>query len=76
MDYAVKMDVGVVFRRLGYLMEIYEIGLPIHQQFLQTQLTTTYNLLDPDLPAEGSYIAKWRLRLNVTTDELIKIRET
>lgn len=75
-DYAVQLNVGAVYRRLGFLMELYNIGQPIHLQFLQTKLTNTYQLLDPDLPAEGSYIAKWRLRLNITPEELIQIRAT
>ncbi len=75
-DYAIQLDVGVVNRRLGYLMELYNIGSRIHWMFLQTTLTATYHLLDPDLPAEGSHIAKWRLRLNIPQEELLAIRGT
>lgn len=75
-DYAIKLGVGVVNRRLGYLMELYNIGSRIHLQFLQTTLTPTYQLLDPELPAEGQHIAKWRLRLNISQDELLAIRGT
>jgi predicted transcriptional regulator of viral defense system len=75
-DYAVKLDVGAVIRRLGYLMELYQIGSRIHWEFLQTKLTSTYQLLDPELPAEGPHIAKWRLRLNIPQEELLTIRGT
>jgi predicted transcriptional regulator of viral defense system len=75
-DYAIKLGVGAVIRRLGYLMELYEIGSRIHWEFLQTKLTSTYQLLDPELPAEGRFIAKWRLRLNVSVEELLTIGET
>jgi predicted transcriptional regulator of viral defense system len=75
-DYAVKLDIGAVNRRLGYLMELYNIGLPIHWNYLKTTLTPTYQLLDPNLPAEGHHIAKWRLRLNISEEELIAIRGT
>ena len=75
-DYAVKLDVGAVIRRLGYLMELYQIGLRIHWDFLQTKLTSTYQLLDPELPAEGPHIARWRLRLNIPQEELLAIRGT
>jgi predicted transcriptional regulator of viral defense system len=75
-DYAVKLDVGAVIRRLGYLMELYQIGARIHWEFLQTKLTSTYQLLDPELPAEGHHIARWRLRLNVPQEELLAIRGT
>ncbi|HEX4044367.1 MAG TPA: type IV toxin-antitoxin system AbiEi family antitoxin [Gammaproteobacteria bacterium] len=75
-DYAIKLDIGAVNRRLGYLMELYNIGLRIHWEFLQTTLTPTYHLLDPELPAEGHHIAKWRLRLNVSQEELLASRGT
>jgi len=75
-DYAVKLDVGAVIRRLGYLMELYQIGSRIHWEFLQTKLTSTYQLLDPELPAEGHHIARWRLRLNIPQEELLAIRGT
>ena len=75
-DYAAKLDVGAVYRRLGFLMELYQIGDRIYWEFLQTKLTRTYQLLDPDLPQEGHHIAKWRLRLNISEDELIAIRGT
>lgn len=75
-DYAIKLDVGAVIRRLGYLMELYNIGSRIHWDFLKTKLTSTYQLLDPELPAEGPHIAKWRLRLNISQEELLAIRGT
>ncbi|HLB41434.1 MAG TPA: type IV toxin-antitoxin system AbiEi family antitoxin [Gammaproteobacteria bacterium] len=75
-DYAVKLDVGAVIRRLGYLMELYQIGSRIHWEFLQTKLTSTYQLLDPELAAEGHHLARWRLRLNISQEELLTIRGT
>jgi len=75
-DYAIKLNVGAVIRRLGYLMELYQIGSRIHWDFLQTKLTATYQLLDPELPAEGPHIAKWRLRLNIPQEELLALRGT
>ena len=75
-EYAVSLDVGAVIRRLGYLMELYQIGSRIHWKFLQTNLTSTYQLLDPELSAEGPHIARWRLRLNLPQEELLAIRGT
>ena|SRR3990167_4045807 len=75
-DYAMKLGVGAVNRRLGYLMELYGIGARIHWEFLQKTLTATYQLLDPELPAEGHYTAKWRLRLNIPEAQLLAIRGT
>ncbi len=75
-DYALKLDVGAVNRRLGYLMELYQIGSRIHWEFLRTTLTSTYQLLDPELPVEGHHIARWRLKLNILQEELLAIRGT
>ena len=75
-DYAIKLNIGAVIRRLGYLMELYQIGTRIHWEFLQTKITATYQVLDPTLPAEGRHLAKWRLLLNIPEEELIAIRGT
>ncbi len=57
-------------------MELYQIGQPSQWEFLQTKLTATYLLLDPDLPNEGQHIVKWRLKLNIPQDALLAIRGT
>lgn len=75
-EYAIQLDVGVVIRRLGYLMELYQIGESTQWEFLQSRLTSTYQLLDPDLPPEGRHTVKWRLKLNIPQDELLAIRGT
>lgn len=69
-DYALRLDVGAVIRRLGFLLEIYEIGTVEAVKALQRRLTSTYVALDPVLPAEGKYLRRWRLRLNVSPEEL------
>ncbi len=69
-DYALRLDVGAVTRRLGFLLEHYELaGAPALER-LRAKLTAAYQRLDPLLPAEGSFTARWRLQLNVTRDEL------
>ncbi len=75
-EYAKKLNVGAVTRRLGYLMELYKIGTPQHWERVRKMLTQTYHLLDPDMPAEGKHIAKWRLRLNIPEEELLTIGKT
>jgi len=75
-DYALRMDVGAVIRRLGYIMELYEIGSSVSRDRLRDRLTETYVNLDPLLPPEGKYLRKWRLRLNVSPDELLSTVRT
>lgn len=69
-DYALRIDIGAVIRRLGYLMELYEIGTSKHRNRLQERMTETVVRLEPLLPAEGKLLHKWRLQLNVTPEEL------
>jgi len=71
-DYALRLDVGAVIRRLGFLLETFEMDAPR----LQEKLTATYTLLDPLLPDEGKYTARWRLRVNVDPDEIAAVVRT
>lgn len=74
--YALRLGVGAVIRRLGYLMEAYGIGSPEDVARLQGVLTGAYSLLDPVLPAEGKFLARWRLRLNVSPEEIRAVART
>jgi predicted transcriptional regulator of viral defense system len=75
-DYALRLEVGAVIRRLGYLMEAYGIGAPEELVRLREKLTSTYSLLDPVLPPEGMFLARWRLRLNVSPEEIQAVVRT
>ncbi|MCC6998938.1 MAG: transcriptional regulator [Deltaproteobacteria bacterium] len=69
-DYALRLGVGAVVRRLGLLLETFEIDAPAELARLRAALSATYATLDPTLPAEGPWLSRWRLRLNVEPDEL------
>jgi predicted transcriptional regulator of viral defense system len=75
-DYALRLDVGVVSRRLGFLLETSGVDAPSDLERLRRRLTATYHLLDPTLPTEGRRLARWRLRLNVNPEELEAVRST
>ncbi|MDD2606006.1 MAG: hypothetical protein PHF66_14460 [Desulfobacteraceae bacterium] len=75
-DYALRLNVGTVVRRLGYLLEIYRAAGPHETDRLLQRLTPSYTLLDPLLPAEGKFNARWRLRLNVAPEELEAVVRT
>ena len=74
--YALMMDIGAVYRRLGYLLELFETEDAGELELLRKKLTPTYALLDPTMPAEGKFIARWRLRLNVSPEEIKAIVRT
>lgn len=69
-DYALRLDVGAVIRRLGFLLEVSGIDAAADLERLRERLTATYHLLDPTLPAEGRRLARWRIRVNVTPEEI------
>ncbi|MCL1599496.1 MAG: transcriptional regulator, partial [Actinomycetia bacterium] len=69
-DYALRLDVGAVIRRLGFLLETFEMDAPREVERLQENLTTSYAILDPLLPEGGRFMARWRLRLNVDPAEI------
>jgi predicted transcriptional regulator of viral defense system len=75
-SYALRLDVGAVIRRLGFLMEACGIGTPDELAPLRGNLTSTYCLLDPLLPSEGKFYSRWRLRLNVSPEELQAVART
>ena len=75
-EYAQKTEVGAVIRRLGFLLELYQIGQEKDFEALRKILTDTYIRLDPLLPAEGKFMRRWRLQLNVSQEELLAIVRT
>ncbi|MFQ5684470.1 MAG: type IV toxin-antitoxin system AbiEi family antitoxin domain-containing protein [Candidatus Binatia bacterium] len=73
--YATRIDIGAVIRRLGFLLELYEIGASKTTEALRDRLTNTYVPLDPVLPKEGKHLHRWRLQLNVEPDELRSVSQ-
>lgn len=75
-DYALKLDVSVVARRLGFMLDVFGIKDPSAIERLQAKSTRPYLLLDPVMPNEGSYQSRWKLRLNVDPDEIRSVVRT
>ena len=74
--YAKRIRVGVVVRRLGYLLETYQMAEAPVLDRLRRGLTATYVRLDPVLPPEGKRLRRWRLQLNVEREELLAVLGT
>lgn len=74
--YAKKLGRKSVIKRLGFLLETYELGGSEVLAELRGMLTRSYSSLDPTLPASGHYNGAWRLRLNLDPDELKEITKT
>lgn len=75
-DYALRLDIGAVIRRLGFILETFDVSTANDLVRLRARLTPSYVLLDPLMPAEGAYHAGWRLRVNVEPAELQAIVST
>lgn len=73
-EYAKQLGVGAVIRRLGYLLERYELVDESILRELQKQLSATYQRLDPQMPAQGIFLSRWKLQLNVNQEELDAVR--
>lgn len=75
-QYAKRIGVGAVLRRLGFLLETYEMADAPDLERLQRGLTATYVRLDPVLPAGGKRLRRWRLQLNIDPEELRAVVRT
>lgn len=61
-------------KRMGFLAEFTgKTGLKTFVNFAKQQVKTTYNLLDPLGPDTGKFNSEWKLRMNISEDELINI---
>lgn len=69
-EYALRLDIGSVMARLGHLMEVLNIGSQQDLKRLKQGIGSAYLLLDPTLPSEGKYLARWKLRINVPSEEI------
>jgi predicted transcriptional regulator of viral defense system len=75
-EHAARFESGAVTRRLGYLLELFGLAPEPELDSLRESLTATYVPLDPILPREGPHLAKWRLQINVSPEELQAVRST
>ncbi len=69
-NYARQLGNQAVAKRLGYLLEFYGLGTPQVFASLHELIGPSYALLDPVLPPDGRFVARWRLRLNIDADIL------
>jgi len=75
-DYTRRLGNQAVAKRLGYLLEFYGLSTPQVLDKLHELVGPSYALLDPLLPADGHFVAHWRLRLNIDPDILKGVAST
>lgn len=69
-EYVERLGHKAAAKRIGFLLELYGLGLPETTITLQSLINLGYDLLDPTLPDEGPHQARWRLRINLDPEEL------
>ena len=68
--YAPRLDHKAAAKRIGFLLETYDLADSETIAQLQTLVNRRYAPLDPTLPDQGPYRARWRLRVNLDPEEL------
>lgn len=69
MEYLEKFNSQSVVKRMGFLLELFEIDHPIVKQLAKMK-TKSFTQLDPSLPKAGKMTAKWSLQLNVDSETI------
>ena len=69
-EYAQRLDHKAGSRRIGFLLQTYDLAGPETLRTLQAYGKGGYDPLDPTLPDEGPHDSEWRLRINLDPEEL------
>ena len=69
LGYLIKFDSQAVIKRLGFLLEKLDIDQEITGE-LQKIKSSTYILLDTELPPVGKRISRWSIRQNLETETI------
>lgn len=75
-SYCRRLNSRAVAKRLGFLLDLFDISDEKIKHELQFLITKSFTLLDPSLPAQGKYFSKWRIRINLNPDELKAVART
>lgn len=61
-------------KRMGFIAELSaKRGMMPFVEFAKKQVNDTYSLIDPTGIQEGEFTSEWKLRLNITRDEILDI---
>jgi predicted transcriptional regulator of viral defense system len=76
LSYSNRLGNQAAAKRLGYLLENFGLTPGPLLEGLQELVGPSYAPLDPLLPVEGRYLARWRLRINMDPEALKSIVKT
>ena len=74
--YGDRMGNSAVFKRLGYLLEQFELANEDYLEALRRQTRPGLSKLEPLNPSGGRCCTRWGLRLNVDLQDLERWRES
>lgn len=69
LEYTIKFDSQAVLKRLGYILELFEIETEIIQE-LQKLKTASYVVLDTELPKAGKRNSRWSIQQNLDIETI------
>jgi predicted transcriptional regulator of viral defense system len=69
LEYAIKFNSQAVIKRLGFLLELFDIQTEIIQE-LQKLKTASYVVLDTELPKTGKRNSRWSIQQNLDTETI------
>ncbi len=73
-NYASVYQNTAVIKRMGYLAELTERkDLRLFVGFALSQVKAKYSLFEPGGPDEGSFNNRWKLRLNISEEDILSI---
>ena len=73
-EYTEKINNIALIKRIGFLSELFnKPGLKRFIKYAQSKVNDKFNLIDSGGIETGEFIRQWRLRLNVSKNELLKI---
>ncbi len=73
-EYCTAINSIAVIKRMGFLAELFQKqGTKGFIKWAEKQVNLKYNLIDSGGLNEGEFIGKWKLRLNVSREELLTL---
>lgn len=73
-DYCTAIDNISATKRMGFLAELLDKkGLKTFIKFAKQRINSKYNVFDPAGTDKGEFVNDWRLRLNISRDEILDI---
>ncbi len=73
-EYCKAINNIAAIKRMGFLTGLFEKkGMKTFVRFAKSIVKETYNPFDPQGPDAGPYNAEWKLRLNISREELLDI---